>query len=163
MSFSITTLKGFTSAKFGPARNWNTYCQYTDNSLSGYGVLVNGLEFYSAGSVAFTGSVAINFNQDVQNLITDYGATVTYQIYRAGPGTACKYTPDPLTGSVTVGMSDIVITSPVGCGNSIDISVTLTVAGMPNGWWNTFCCGAGYCTYTASTGWTTQAVGITLN
>lgn len=163
MSFSIPAIKAFISKiSTGITRNWNTYCQYTNSSLNGYGILLNGTDAYLAG-VSFSGSLAVNFNQDIFNLITDYGATITYSISRAGPGTACKYTPNPLTGSVTIGMSDIVITPPGGCVDTIDISITLTIAGMPSSWWGDKCCTIGYCTYNGSTGWSTQATGLTLN
>ena len=161
MSFSITTLKAFISKKFGATRNWNNYCQYTDNSSNGYGILLNGIDArLSTGS--FTGSVAINFNQDVQNLITDYGATVTYEIYRGGPGAACSYTPNPLTGNVTVGMSDIIVTLNAGCGG-VDMSVNLYISGMPSLWWDSNCCPLGYCSKNGLTAWSSQACCLSLN
>lgn len=155
MSFSIATLKAFISKKFGVTRNWNTYCQYTDNDSNGYGILLNGVDARLSPS-SFTGSVAINFNQDIFNLITDYGATVTYSIYRSGPGDICKYTPNPLTGTVTVGMSDIIVTLNSGC-DGVDLSVSLSISGMPALWWDSNCCPLGYCSKNGLTGWSPQA------
>ena len=162
MSFSIPTLRSFIiKGNTSTSRDWSTYCEFTNSSPSSYGILLDGTEAYLA-SVTFFGSVAVNFNQEVQNLIIDHGATVTYSIDRGGPGAACSYTPNPLTGNVTVGMSDIVITYPPSCNDSVDINITLTIAGMPVGWWDTYCCTIGYCTYNGDTGWSTQALGIVL-
>lgn len=168
MSFSIPTMKPFIIKSSGGVvpRNWNNYCRWTDSVLNGWGILLNGVDAKDAGT-SFSGSVAINFNQDVFNIITDYGSagvTVTYSISRAGPGAVCKYTPNPLMGTVTIGMPDIILTAPLGCSDTIDWSVSVTFAGFTALWWGDTCCTPyGYCTNNGLTGWTSERSGLTLN
>lgn len=165
MSFSIPTLRSFMikNTQSGSSRNWLDYCRWMNSTANGWGILLNGVDAKDAGTTFLSG-VTINFNQDVFNIITDYpSVSVTYSISRAGPGAACKYTPNPLTGTVTVGMSNIILTVPGGCVDTIDWEVTLTFTGFDGSWWNTNCCSLGYCTYNGFTGWSSIATGLTLD
>lgn len=159
MSFSIPTLRAF-SGKGGPVRNWATYCQYTDNDPTSYGIMVNGYNVLSTGGNSVTGNFTVNFNEDILNLIIDYGATITYNIYANEPDNICDIA--LITGNASVGMSDINVTYPIGCTAGTDVYIDVTVSGLPSNFFDNVCCPLGYCSRSGSTFYYAYAI-ITAN
>ena len=150
MSFSIPTLRSSSKRiSTSSAWDWSTFCTEWDMSspvFSMYGWIINGLDM---GSNAFpnTSTLTINFKDDIKQLVSQYGATVTYSISGNGPGTSCDF--GPLTGNILYGMSDIslVYSSVVpSCGlDGTDLQMTINVSGLDTTWWNNICCPMGHC------------------
>lgn len=138
MSFSIPTLRPFQIKNFTNGRDWNNFCSlFNNNNAGGAGILINGVEA-NVATLFYSTSFAVNFSNYIYYLIQDYGVSVSYSISGGGPRT-CSFT--TLTGSVTVGMSDIIVNHPEGsCQDPLDMIVEITITGMPIDFWQTQCC-----------------------
>jgi len=159
MSFSIPTLKAFTFKFSGVIRNWDNYCMRTDSDPTSYGILINGIDAYLITAPLNT-SFTVNANQDLQNLITDYGVTISYNIFANEGGTNCDI--GPITGNISVGMADITITLPGTCPTSADVYIDFTISGLPSNFITNFCCPLGYCYRNGSTSYMSSTI-ITLD
>lgn len=164
MSFSIPTLKSFRFVNAGSSVNWLSFCNLADGNGS-YGITVNGSEFIDT---SYNTSVSINFiySYFADMLAANPGATLTYTI-TSGGNNGCT-SQGPFTGTVTNGMSPIVINYAGGCTNptvrGAQTDITLKVDGMPSNWWNNFCCTPyGKCGHNGLTTWNyTSGVGFEL-
>lgn len=138
MSFSIPTLRPSKITQAVSGRDWSNFCLLFNNSnAGGAGILINGIEA-NVAPLVYSSSFAVNFSDYIYYLIEDYGVTVSYEI-DGGGGPGCSFS--PITGTVTLGMSDITVNHPGGsCEDPLDMWVLINVTGMPVDFWQTQCC-----------------------